>query len=99
VKDDAAAARVKRMQEGMRADQIAGPVVALMADRAREVSGQIFAVRGNEIFLMSQPRPVRGMARLEGWSPEAVLEHALPALAGSFEDLGATNSVFTWDPV
>jgi NAD(P)-dependent dehydrogenase (short-subunit alcohol dehydrogenase family) len=99
VKDDASAARVKRMQEGMRADQVAQPVVALASDAARHVSGQIFAVRGNEIFLMSQPRPVRGMARLEGWSPQSVIDHALPGLSGQFEDLGPTNSVFSWDPV
>jgi len=99
VKDDASAERVKRMQEGMRADQVAQPVVALVSDAAKQVSGQIFAVRGNEIFLMSQPRPVRGMARLEGWSPQSVVDHALPGLSGQFEDLGPTNSVFSWDPV
>ncbi len=99
VKDDASADRVKRMQEGMRADQVAQPVVALASDAAKHVSGQIFAVRGNEIFLMSQPRPVRGMARLEGWSPQSVVDHALPGLSGQFEDLGPTNSVFSWDPV
>lgn len=48
---------------------------------------------------MSQPRPIRGMARLEGWSPQDVVDHALPAFAGQFEDLRATNSVFTWEPV
>jgi len=99
VKDEASAQRVKRMQEGMRADQVAQPVVGLLADGAKHVSGQILAVRGNEIFLMSQPRPIRGMTRLEGWTPETVVDHALPALAGQFEDLGPTNSVFSWDPV
>lgn len=99
VKDEASAARVKRMQEGMRADQVAQPVVGLLADAASNVSGQILAVRGNEIFLMSQPRPIRGLARLEGWTPRTVVEHALPALAGQFEDLGPTNSVFSWDPI
>lgn len=99
VKDEASAERVKRMQEGMRADQVAQPVVGLLADAARHVSGQIFAVRGNEIFLMSQPRPVRGMTRLEGWTPASVVEHALPAMSGQFEDLGPTNSVFSWEPV
>ena len=99
VKDEASAQRVKRMQEGMRADQVAQPVVGLLADGAKHVSGQILAVRGNEIFLMSQPRPIRGMTRLEGWTPETVVDHALPALAGQFEDLGPTNSVFSWEPV
>ena len=97
VKDEASAKRVELFQEKMRADQIAPMAVALCA--AKDVSGQIFAVRGNEVFLMSQPRPVRGMANLEGWTPSSLLEHGLPAMAGQFTDLGATNSVFTWDPV
>jgi NAD(P)-dependent dehydrogenase (short-subunit alcohol dehydrogenase family) len=97
VKDEASAKRVQMFQEKMRADQIAPMAVALCA--AKDVSGQVFAVRGNEVFLMSQPRPVRGMANLEGWTPSSLLEHGLPAMAGQFTDLGATNSVFTWDPV
>lgn len=99
VKDEASEQRVRRMQEGMRADQVAPAAVALCSEAARDVSGQIFAVRGNEIFLMSQPRPIRTMARLEGWTADSVLEHALPAMAPSFTDLGASATVFNWDPV
>jgi len=71
----------------------------LCSDAAKQTSGQIFAIRGNEIFLMSQPRPVRGMTRMEGWTPASVVEHALPAMEYQYTDLGATNSVFSWDPV
>lgn len=99
VKDEESAKRVERMKQKMRADQVAAFAVALCAPGAKDVSGQIFAVRGNEIFLFSQPRPVRGMARLEGWTPESVIDHALPALKGSMEDLGNTGSVFGWEPV
>ncbi|MEJ0060381.1 MAG: SDR family oxidoreductase [Terricaulis sp.] len=65
VKDEASAARVERMRLGMRADQVAQVAVALCADGAKDTSGQIFAVRGNEVFLFNQPRPVRahGAAR------------------------------------
>ncbi len=97
VKDEASEKRVKMFQEKMRADQVATAAVSLAA--AKEVSGQIFAVRGNELFLMSQPRPVRGIGRLEGWTPETLVNEGLQALSGQFEDLGATNSVFSWDPV
>lgn len=97
VKDDASAKRVEMFQKKMRADQVAVAAVALAA--AKDVSGQIFAVRGNEVFLMSQPRPIRGLGRLEGWTPDSLVEQGLPALSGQFVDLGATNSVFTWDPV
>lgn len=99
VKDEASAKRVEAFQKNMRADQVAPPAVALCGPAASNVSGQIFAVRGNEIFLMSQPRPIRGMARLEGWTPETVVDHALKSMAPQFTDLGATASVFNWDPV
>jgi NAD(P)-dependent dehydrogenase (short-subunit alcohol dehydrogenase family) len=99
VKDEASAKRVERMRNMTRADQIAPPSIALLADGAKDVSGQIFVVRGNEVFLMSQPRPVRGMARIEGWTPESMLEQCLPAMKGSMTDLGATSSVFSWEPV
>ena len=64
VKDEASAQRVERMKNGMRADQVAQLAVALCADGAKDTTGQIFAVRGNEVFLFNQPRPVRAMARL-----------------------------------
>lgn len=99
VKDEASAKRVEAFQKNMRADQVAPPAVALCGPSAKNVSGQIFAVRGNEIFLMSQPRPIRGMARLEGWTPETVVSHALKSMEPQFTDLGATGSVFNWDPV
>ena len=33
-----------------------------------EVNGQIFAVRANEIMVMSQPRPIRSVQMSEGWT-------------------------------
>ena len=99
VKDEASAARVERMKRGMRADQVAQLAVALCADGAKDTTGQIFAVRGNEVFLFNQPRPVRAMARLEGWTPQSLIEQALPALKANYTDAGASASVFPYDPV
>ena len=99
VKDEASAQRVERIKKNMRADQVAQVAVALCADGAKDTSGQIFAVRGNEVFLFNQPRPIRGMARLEGWNPQTIIEHALPAMKANYTDVGATTSVFPWDPV
>ncbi len=98
IKDEAGRERVERMKNMMRPDQVAQLAVALAAPSCR-ASGQIFAVRGNEVFIMSQPRPVRGLARLEGWSPQTLLDHAFPALEASMEDPGNTASVFGWEPV
>jgi NAD(P)-dependent dehydrogenase (short-subunit alcohol dehydrogenase family) len=99
VKDEASAKRVERMRNSMRADQVAQLAAALCAEGAKETNGQIFAVRGNEVFLFNQPRPIRALARLEGWTPASLIEHALPAFKGSYENLGASASVFNWDTV
>ena len=99
VTDEASQKRVEAFQKNMRADQVAPPAIALCSPAAAHCSGQIFAVRGNEFFLMSQPRPIRGMARLEGWTPDSIVEHALKGMAPQFTDLGNTGTVFNWDPV
>jgi len=99
VKDEASAQRVERMRMGMRADQVAQLAVALASPAAGLVSGQIFAARGNEIVLFSQPRPVRSLTRAEGWTPRSILDQAVPALAPAFTDLGVSQSVFSYDPV
>jgi hypothetical protein len=80
-------------------DKIAPVAVFLGSDAAREVNGQIFAVRGNEIFLMSQPRPLRSVHRSEGWTPETLRDHMLPTLKPSFISLDMSRDVFSWTPV
>lgn len=99
VKDEASAARVDRMKNGMRADQVAQLAIALASPEAKAVSGQVFSVRGNEIVLFDQPRPVRSVSRMAGWTPASILEQAMPSMGASFTDLGATGSVFPYDPV
>jgi NAD(P)-dependent dehydrogenase (short-subunit alcohol dehydrogenase family) len=91
-------ARVAKLQQ-MTPDKNAPMAVFLASDAAREVTGQIFATRHNEIFLMSQSRPVRGIHHSEGWTPERIAEHALPALRGAFVPLDRSGDVFAWDPV
>jgi hypothetical protein len=44
----------------------------------------IFAVRMNEIFLMSQSRPIRSVHRSEDWTCRSIAEHGMPALKASF---------------
>lgn len=80
-------------------EKVAPFVVALCADEARDVSGQVFGVRNNEIYLFSQPRPIRTAHRSEGWTPESVLGTALPMMQNDFYPLHRSGDVFTWDPV
>jgi NAD(P)-dependent dehydrogenase (short-subunit alcohol dehydrogenase family) len=91
-------ARVERVKT-MGAEKIAPLAVFLASDLAKGVTGQIFAVRRNEVFLMSQPRPIRSIHRSEGWSAETLAEHMLPAFKSSFYALERSGDVFSWDPV
>ncbi len=99
VKDEASAQRVDRMKNAMRADQIAQLAVALAAPRAKDVTGQVFVSRGNEVVLMSQPRPVRSVARMEGWSPATIIDQAFPSMSADMYDAGASASVFPYEPI
>jgi NAD(P)-dependent dehydrogenase (short-subunit alcohol dehydrogenase family) len=91
-------ARVDRIKQ-MTPAKIAPLAVALASDASHDTNGQIFAVRNNEIFLISQPRPVRSVHRGEGWTAQDVLSHALPALQSSYFDLDRSADVFCWDPI
>ena len=90
--------RVERFKT-MSADKIAPLAVFLASDAAQDVSGQIFCVRKNEIFLFSRPRPVRSMHRSEGWTPETIASDLLPAFRPSFGPLEKSAEVFPWDPI
>lgn len=95
---EAEKARVARMQQ-MGPEKIAPLSVYLLGDDAKDVSGQIFAVRMNEIFLMGQSRPIRSVHRDGGWTCESLAEHGMPALKGSFYKLDRSADIFSWDPL
>lgn len=90
--------RIERLK-AMTPDKIAPLVVFLGSSLAADITGQIFAVRKNEIMLMSQPRPLRSISRLEGWTPESLAQHMAPAFKSSFYPLDRSADVFSWDPV
>lgn len=91
-------ARVEKIQQ-MTPEKIAPLVVYLGSDRAAGISGQIFAVRNNEIFLFSQPRPIRTLHRSDGWTPEKLDQQLKGAFTSSFTPLERSADVFPWDPV
>ncbi|HMN72813.1 MAG TPA: SDR family NAD(P)-dependent oxidoreductase [Rhodoblastus sp.] len=80
-------------------EKIASFVVALASDAGVEITGQIFGVRNNEIYLFSQPRPIRTAHTSDGWTPETVAERVFPMFRNDFYPLHRSGDVFTWDPV
>ena len=96
--DPETAARMEKLKT-MEPKLIAPLAVYLISDAGAEVSGQIFGVRANEIYLYSQPRVIRSVHRSEGWTPESIAEHAIPAMKNSFYENIPSPQLTTWDPI
>ena len=90
-------ARLERMAAAPSAS-VAPLATYLLSDRCT-VNGQIFALRANEVFLLSQSRPVRGLHRGDGWDIDSIHEQLVPAMAHAFHPLDKTNDIFTWPPM
>jgi NAD(P)-dependent dehydrogenase (short-subunit alcohol dehydrogenase family) len=91
-------ARVERMKT-MSADKIAPMVAALLSDAAKDITGQIFSVRKNEISLFVMPRPIRTIHRGDGWTPETIATDLLPALRPHMPKLARSADMFPYDPI
>ena len=92
----------QRRVEGLKKlvpEKIAPFVTALVSDAGATVTGQIFGVRNNEIYLFSQPRPIRTAHTSDGWTAETIAERVFPMFANDFYPLHRSGEVFTWDPV
>ena len=92
----------QRRVEGLKKlapEKVAPFVTALLSDAGAAVTGQIFGVRNNEIYLFSQPRPIRTAHTSDGWTAETIAERVFPMFANEFYPLHRSGEVFTWDPV
>ncbi len=90
--------RVAKLKQ-MTPEKIAPLVIFLGSPAGAAISGQIFSVRNNEVFLFSQPRPIRSLHRSEGWTAAALAAQLPGAFASSFTPLERSADVFSWDPV
>lgn len=94
---DAEQARVAKMKQ-MSPAHIAPIVAFLASEQASDVSGQIFGVRGKEIILFTQPRPVRSVYNSEGWSIESI-DAIKESLKNNFTPLEVSKDVFPYEPL
>ena len=97
VESDEQKARVEKMKV-METSKIAPLAVFLSSNLSKEISGQIFAVRANELFLMSQNRPLKAAHRAGGWTPESIAAEALPQFREHLYPLDRSQDIFSWDP-
>jgi NAD(P)-dependent dehydrogenase (short-subunit alcohol dehydrogenase family) len=91
-------ARVAKLEK-MSPRDVAPLAVYLATDDAGSVSGQIFGVRGKEIFLFSQPRPVRAIHHADGWTPERLAETFPGTLGHHLVPLESSAQYFSYDPL
>jgi NAD(P)-dependent dehydrogenase (short-subunit alcohol dehydrogenase family) len=90
--------RIEAFQR-MTPEKIAPLAVYLGSDASAGVSGQVFSVRNNEIYLFNQPRPVKTIHRAAGWTPATLAAEIKPAFSPLFTPLERSEDVFNWDPI
>jgi NAD(P)-dependent dehydrogenase (short-subunit alcohol dehydrogenase family) len=90
--------RIEAFQR-MTPEKIAPLAVYLGSDASAGVSGQIFSVRNNEIYLFNQPRPIKTIHRADGWTPETLAAEIKAAFSPLFTPLERSEDVFNWDPI
>ena len=79
---------------------VATLVSYLCDEKAQHVSGQLFAVRGREIFIFNQPRPKARTVNIEAdWSLDTLAVAVDEDLTSSFSLLETDLEAFNIEPV
>jgi NAD(P)-dependent dehydrogenase (short-subunit alcohol dehydrogenase family) len=91
-------ARVEKIKK-MGPEHIAPVAVFLASDEAKEISGQVFGVRGKEIMLFGHMRPVRSIHHDGGWTPERLAAMFPGTLRHHLAPLDTSGQFFNYDPM
>ena len=76
------------------------PVAAFLAsDAAKDVTGQVFGVRGKEIMLFGHMRPIMRVHHAEGWTVERLAEMFPGTLQHHCVPLDTSGQYFNYDPL
>ncbi len=95
---EAQKARVEKIKKMSPAD--IAPVAAYLAsDAAKDITGQVFGVRGKEIMLFGHMRPIMRIHHAEGWTVERLTEIVPGTLQHHFVPLETSGQYFNYDPL
>jgi len=75
---------------------VANLVTALCSPAGKSITGQLLGVRGREVFLFGQPRPI---ATLEAGAPSSLAQDLSAKLGGQFTDLTTDLEAFNTEPL
>src|SRR5438046_3171236 len=76
------------------------PLAAFLAtDQAKDITGQIFGVRGKEIMLFGQHRPIMRIHNDEGWTVETLAEIFPGTLQHHLVPNETSGQYFNYDPL
>src|SRR5213078_2928837 len=95
---DAQKARVEKVKR-MGPEHIAPVAVFLASDAAKDVTGQVFGVRGKEIMLFGHERPIMRVHNAEGWTPERIADMFPGTLQHHLVPLVTSGQYFNYDPL
>ncbi len=96
---DEAQRQYKERAVKLDAHHVATAVTWLCADAGADISGQIVGVRGREVFLFSQPRPIARLVNEQAdWTPETLAAAAAGEFADKFTELSTDLEAFNTEP-
>ncbi len=88
---------IDRLFKHMTPEDISPLAVFLASEQAGGISGQIFGVRGKEIYLFNQPRVTRSLHSAGGWTAEALSTLLEPTFKPHLTPLDNSITYFTWE--
>jgi NAD(P)-dependent dehydrogenase (short-subunit alcohol dehydrogenase family) len=95
---EAQKARVEKIKK-MSPAHIAPVAAFLASDLAKEVTGQVFGVRGKELMLFGHMRPIMRVHHAEGWTVERLAEMFPGTLQHHCVPLETSGQYFNYDPL